>query len=89
MLKSTKGRVTVTMTPKAGVKYFLKVVVQEPKVKKTTPKPKTSYISADDAATTLTKFKSKSKLTISYAYYYQGSQTVSSSYSATRAITVK
>ena len=88
-LKSAKGKVIVTMTPREGVKYFLKVVVQEPKGKKTTPKPKTVYHSSDVPSMTLTKLKSKSKLTISYTYYYQGTKTVSSNYSATRTIGVK
>ena len=88
-LTSAKGKATITMTPKDGVKYFLKVVVQDPKGKKLIPKPKTTYYSSHVASRTITKLKSKAKLTVSYAYYYQGSKTVSSSYSQPKRISVK
>jgi subtilisin family serine protease len=87
-LRSAKGKIAVTMTSRAGVKYFLKVVVQEPKREKT-PKAKTTYYSSDAATITISKLKSKSKVTISYSYYYQGTKTVSSGYSAARSSVVK
>jgi subtilisin family serine protease len=83
-LKTTKGKVTVTMTARSGVLYLMKVTTKLGK-----GKAKTSYYSAAAPTYTISGLKAKTSVTVSYQYYLSGSPVVSSSYSAAKKISSK
>lgn len=80
-LKTTKGKVTVTMSARSGVLYLLKVTT---KLGRATAK--TSYFSAATPTYTISRLKAKTSVSVSYQYYLSGTPVVLSSSSAVKKI---
>jgi hypothetical protein len=85
VVKAGKKSVTITMTPMAGVKYYVKVTVQ-PKGK---GKGKTNYYIATTQVGKLTKLASGSTVSVSYAYMVDGTPRTFSSYSGVKKAKIK
>jgi subtilisin family serine protease len=83
-LKTTKGKVTVTMSARTGVLYLLKVTTKLGRAK-----AKTSYFSASTPTYTISRLKAKTSVSVSYQYYLSGTPVVSSSSSAVKKISSK
>ncbi len=83
-LKTTKGKVTVTMNARSGVLYLLKVTT-----KFGSSKAKTSYYSSSAPTYTLSRLKAKTSVSVSYQYYLSGTPVVGSKYSTVKKISSK
>lgn len=84
-VKAGKKSITITMTPMAGVKYYVKVTVQ-PKGK---GKAKTSFYIATTQVGKLAKLPSGSTVSVSYAYMVEGRPRIFSYYSGAKKVKVK
>ena len=76
--------VSFTMTPKAGVKYYIQLTIQ-PKG----GRPKTEYYIGTLNKATVTGIKSGSTVTVRYAYMIQGPPRTYSYYSPAKKVKVK
>lgn len=83
-LKTTKGKVTVTMEGRQGVLYLLKVTTKLGRAK-----AKTSYYSSSSPSYTVKSLKAKTSVSVSYSYYLSGTPVVASSYSTVKKISAK
>jgi len=84
-VKAGKKSITITMTPMAGVTYYVKVTVQP----KGRGKAKTSYYLATTQVGKLSKLPSGSTVSVSYAYMVEGRPRIFSYYSGTKKVKVK
>jgi subtilisin family serine protease len=84
-VKAGKRSVTVTMSSKAGVSYYVKVKVQ-PKGK---GKAKTSFIVSPTRVRKLSKLDAGSTVSVSYAYMVEGTPRIFSKYSGVKKVTVR
>ena len=84
-VKAGKKSITITMTPMAGVTYYVKVTVQ-PKGK---GKAKTTYYVAKTQVGKVTKLASGSTVSVSYAYMVEGRPRIFSYYSGAKKVKVK
>ena len=79
-----KKSISISMTPMAGVKYYIKLVVQPKK-----GKSKTSYYIGTSATGTIKKLSPGSSVSVAYAYLLEGTSNLFSNYSASRKVKVK
>lgn len=87
VVKATKKFVSVTMTRKGGITYYLKVTVQSKS--KGRAKTKTTYYTSKTPIAKLPKVASGSTLSVSYAYRLEGTPVLLSRYSRVRRVRVK
>jgi len=85
VLKAGKKSVTITMTPMAGVMYYVKVTVQP----KGRGKAKTNLYISTTRVGLLTRLATGSTVSVSYAYMVEGTPRTYSNYSGVKKAKIK
>jgi subtilisin family serine protease len=89
ILKVVNGRVRIKMSPLKGVSYEMKITRRAPKARGKTPKLTTTYRYSSSRSYVMKTLRSRTRVTVRYAYVIPGTPRVTSNFSVPRSVTVK